>query len=220
MKLTLHASVVTFALALAAPAAQAQPQTVETQDGEKLWVILSKDVPREREAFEKLKNVFAVHDLAPWIFTRNVLITTRGIPHSHPILTLTTEDEYFEDDLRQLSAFVHEQIHWFEEKEENEAAVRRAIEKLKARYPEVPVGGGQGARSEYSTYLHLLVNWLTLDAMTELAGEREARRILSTQDHYRWINARVLEDTDAIGAVLAEEGLLLTPGRGLAAGDE
>lgn len=146
----------------------AQSTVIETRDGMEIRVRLDGNDPRVEEAGSKTVRVLAEHDLRPWGFTHEVVITSEGIPHSHPVLTLTTESEYFEDDLRQLSTFVHEQLHWFAA--DNEAAVERAIEHLRRRYPEVPVRGGEGGRSEYSTYLHLIVNWLELDAMVELVG--------------------------------------------------
>lgn len=200
---------------LSAPG-QAQPTVAETGDGIEISISLDGDNPRVAEARPKLVRVLAEHNLRPWVYTHDVIITSEGFPHSHPVLTLTTESEYFEDDLRQLNTFVHEQLHWFAE--ENEDAVRRTVRQLRKCYPDVPVGGGQGARSEYSTYLHLIINWLTLDAMAELVGEEEARRIASTQDHYRWIYERVLEDTEEIGAIVASEGLLITPDKGLVVG--
>ena len=100
------------------------------------------------------------------------------LPHSPPVLTLTTESEYSENDLSQLNTFTHEQLHWYAN--ENREAMQRAVERLRERYPDVPVGGVKDGRSEYSTYLHLIINWLALDAMVELVGEEEARRIAST----------------------------------------
>lgn len=195
-----------------------EPVIVETRDGIEIRVYVESDDSRVLAARDKLVRVLKQHALQPWIMQHEVVITAEGLPHSHPVLTLTTESEYFDDDLRQLSTFIHEQLHWYVDKEGNRAALKRAISRLRGQYPEVPVGQGQGARSEYSTYLHLIVNWLELDAGVELLGEAEARRIVSTHDHYRWIFERVLEDTEAIGTIIAGEGLAITPGKGLPVG--
>ena len=82
------------------------------------------------------------------------------IPHSHPVLTLSTRNKS-DDDL--LSTFLHEQIHWYGvEKDEQ---VEGAIKDFKEMYPKVPVGNRQGARDEFSTYLHLFICYLEYKSM-------------------------------------------------------
>ena len=39
--------------------------------------------------------------------------------------------------------------------------------------------GGEGARDEFSTYLHLIVCYLEFSAMKELLGEPKAREIMA-----------------------------------------
>lgn len=197
-----------------------EPVTVETLDGVEISIRATRDDPRVLKGREKLVRILQQHELRPWIVQREIVISDEGIPHSHPELTLTTGPVYFDDDNRQLSSFIHEQIHWYLDEKENKVALGRILSRLRELYPEVPVGGGQGARSAFSTRLHLVVNWLELDAGVELLGEAEARRIASTYSHYRWIYERVLEDTAMIGAIIAGEGLAITPDRGLTAGRE
>jgi len=181
--------------------ARAQPRTEAT---------LTFAVDEEAQAREQLQRLLAEYDLDPWIFTTRIRIAAGEIPHSHPILTLNTK--YLDDDLRQLGTFVHEQMHWYEESDAHEAAVDRAIEDLRALYPDPPDHEGIGTRSEYSTYLHLVVNWLTFDALRHLLGEEEARWLTDENRIYRWVNQRVLADTEAIGAILDEHGLIIDPG--------
>jgi len=180
--------------------ARAQPRTEAT---------LTFAVDEEAQAREQLQRLLAEYDLDPWIFTTRIRIAAGEIPHSHPILTLNTK--YLDDDLRQLGTFVHEQMHWYEESDAHEAAVDRAIEDLRALYPDPPDHEGIGTRSEYSTYLHLVVNWLTFDALRHLLGEEEARWLTDENRIYRWVNQRVLADTEAIGAILDEQGLIINP---------
>jgi hypothetical protein len=82
-------------------------------------------------------------------------------------------------------------------------------------YPDPPSHEEIGTRSEESTYLHLIIGWQVLDAMTELVSEEEGRQIHSTADHYEWVYQTVLRDTEAIGKVVAKHGLVITPERGL-----
>lgn len=195
--------------------ASGAPVIAETRDGVEIQVRADGDDPRILSGRDKFVRILGKYQLRPWIMQKEVVITNEGIPHSHPVLTLTTGEAYFADDNRQLSSFVHEQMHWYLDAEENKARLSRALDRLRELYPEVPVGNGRGARSEFSTYLHLVVNWLELDAGVELLGPSEARRIASTYSHYRWIYERVLEDTDTIGEIISGEGLVITPDSGL-----
>ena len=178
----------------------AQPRTEAT---------LAFAVDEEAEARQQLQRLLTEYDLDPWIFTTRVRIAAGEIPHSHPILTLNTK--YLDDDARQLSTFLHEQLHWYESADEREAALGQAIEDLRARYPNPPDHEQIGTRSEYSTYLHLVVNWMTFDALRHVLGEAEARTLTDENRIYRWVNQRVLDDTEAIGAILNEHGLRIDP---------
>jgi hypothetical protein len=180
--------------------ASAQPRTAAT---------LTFAVDEEAQARQQLQRLLATYDLDPWIVTTRIRIAAGEIPHSHPILTLNTK--YRDDDLRQLATFLHEQMHWYEESDEHEAAVDRAIEDLRQMYPNPPDHEEIGTRSEYSTYLHLVVNWLTFDALRHLLGEQMARTLTDENRIYRWVNQRVLEDTAAIRVILDEHGLRIDP---------
>ena len=77
-----------------------------------LAITLKNDSAREVETKVQLEKLLEQHDLSRWIFTREIVIDEKtGIPHSHPVLTLSTN--YSGQDARFLSAFVHEQLHWF-----------------------------------------------------------------------------------------------------------
>lgn len=188
--------------------AQAQ-SSAQTQGGAEVEITLAYE--EQQQVREQVRRFLAQYDLEPWIFTRKIRVA-EGIPRSHPVLTLTTQPEYLASDERQLMTFVHEQLHWFEEAEENQAAIDRAIEDLEKRYPDAP---GESGRERHGQYNHLIVCWLALDAMTELIGEEQARQLQSTQDHYEWVYEQVLQDTEEIGAVLAKHGLVITPEKGL-----
>lgn len=162
---------------------------------------------REEQARQQLRRLLSEYDLDPWIFTRTVKIEAGAIPRSHPIPTLNTSN--LNADREQLAVFLHEQIHWFEE--QNDTATDRAIDELRQMYPNPPDHEEIGTRSEYSTYLHLIVNWLELDALGHLIGEEAARALTDEDDIYRWVNQRVLADTDAIGAVLKKHDLIIDP---------
>lgn len=177
----------------AAPKPETPPVTITLKHG---------DEP-ERQTQAQLERLLRTYDVRPWIFTDEIVIESGPdvIPHSHPVLTLST-DALNEDLL--LSTFVHEQLHWFMGSRSED--VEKAVADLKTLFPKVPVGYPDGARNEYSTYLHLLVCTLEDDAMRRLLGESRARQVLETltTSHYRWIYRQVLERGGDLRGILAK----------------
>jgi hypothetical protein len=74
---------------------------------EAVEIRLHRGTPLEERARDQLRRVLRTYDLRKWLFTRDVLIQSDVIPHSHQVLTLNTH--YVDDDIAQLSTFVHEQ---------------------------------------------------------------------------------------------------------------
>ncbi len=161
---------------------------------------------REVRAEAQLKRLLREYDLSPWFFTREVMIESGVIPHSHPVLTVNTRYINGRDE-RQLSTFLHEQIHWFVNVDET--ALDAALGDLREMYPEVPTGRPEGSRTEDGTYLHLIVCWFELEAMTELVGRERARQVLGGKGYYTWVYRRVLEDTEKIGTLIRRQGLVI-----------
>ena len=123
------------------------------------------------------------------MLTRKVRIDARAIPHSHPVLTLHTR--HIGDTPHLLATFVHEQLHWLEA-EPWLARFRAAMRDFQTLYPELPNKGV--ARDVESTYRHLLVCDLELQALTTLIGEENARQALDGFTHYTWIYDQVLSN--------------------------
>ena len=84
-----------------------------------------------------------------------------------------------------------------------------ALVELRRLYPQVPIDPPEGAGSLQSTYLHILIGGLELDALTRLVGPAEAERVLTfwTQDHYRWVYRTVLADRALLAELIARHGL-------------
>src|SRR5688572_7778003 len=78
-----------------------------------IQIELKKGSPEEVRTRDQLQRLLREHDLERWLFTRKVMIdgSPNLIPHSHPVLTLSTR--HLKDDDLLLSTFVHEQLHWF-----------------------------------------------------------------------------------------------------------
>ena len=153
----------------------------------------------------KLQRLLADYDLKAWTFTREILIDERAIPHSHPVLTLHTRHLNHDDEL--LSAYLHEQLHWFLSRQESDTDA--AVRELMRLYPEVPVGFPQGAQDRESTYEHLLVCRLERQADLKLLGPERTERVMqiSAKDHYTWIYETVLRDGPQIDAILKQHHL-------------
>ncbi len=173
---------------------------------QEITIRLHSGNEREVKAEAQLQRLLREYDLSPWFFTREVMIESGVIPHGYPVLTLNTR--YIDGrDERQLSTFLHEQIHWF--LNVDEAALDAALDDLREMYPEVPVGRPEGSRTEGGTYLHLIVCWFELEAMTKLVGPERARQVLAGKGYYTWVYRRVLEDTEKIGTLIHGQGLVI-----------
>ena len=159
----------------------------EPSAGTSLRILLRSGSEKERQAEAQLRRLLAEHDVERWLFTREVLIDeTAPIPHSHPLLTLNAGG--LENDLAELATLLHEQFHWFAL--EDQKRLGDTIGAFRELFPEVPSRGG--ARNESSTYLHLVICDLELQAMTGLVGEEKAREIIGGWNHYSWIYEQVL----------------------------
>ncbi len=156
-------------------------------------VTTAGNLPVEREAAAQLQRIFERYDLSRWINTNDVVIQSRVIPHSHPVLTLNTRYAPA-DDLNAMSTFVHEQGHWYFDF--HDARTSAAIAELNSIFPQTPSPDEGGARDRQSTLLHLMVCTLEYDAMIALVGAEKANEVTAHRDIYEWIYARVLSATD------------------------
>ena len=155
-----------------------------------------------------LESLLKKYDLSDYFFTRKIRIIPDAVPHSYPVLTLNTR--YFDqpDDL--LSEFLHEEIHWFLAGK-NKDKTDDLMNEFKKIYQKVPVGFPEGARDETSTYLHLAVCWLELQADKRFLGKERAYEVIKSVDVYRWIYKTILKDEQKIGEMLKSRGLLIEP---------
>jgi hypothetical protein len=164
----------------------------------------------EREALrirELLSALRVRHDLARYEFTHHVRIVPAGPTHSHPILTLGTRFAETEDLL--LSTYLHEQMHWYLWRlgGADYDPVAPFFDELVRRYPKAPTKLPEGARNYEQTYVHLVVCWLEVAAMTELIGRERAIAVADTQWGYRWIYRTVITDTEPLGKLFEAHGI-------------
>lgn len=162
------------------------------------------DTDPEKAVIPRVQEILDKYDLSKWVFTDKIIIEAFAIPHSHPVLTLNTKPQS-QDEL--LSTFIHEQLHWYVD--ENKDSELKAIADFKKEYKNVPHGNREGAKDEYSTYLHLIVCYLEFKSMAMLVGEERAEKVMRETNHYTWIYETVLKDRDLIGKIIASNKLNL-----------
>jgi hypothetical protein len=173
-----------------------------------LEISLKHNDQREVQTKQQLQRLLSAYDVSNWIFTRKVVVESgfNVIPHSHPVLTLSTR--HLKDDELLLSTFVHEQLHWYlgEKPKETEEAYKE----LRSMFPKAPVGFPEGGKDEESTYKHILVCYLEYQAMKGLLGELKARQVMDfwATDHYTWIYKTVLERGREIGSLMRKHKLI------------
>jgi hypothetical protein len=170
-------------------------------------IRLANGSDREERTAAQLRAIFTRHDVSRWTFTHEIVIEQMAIPHSHPVLTLNTR--HAGDDAALLSTFLHEQAHWWLT-DHRPGPTREAMAELRGLYPSLPVGHPAGATDLDGSYLHLVVNYLELVALEEIAGPGEAARIFAlwANDHYTELYRIVLEDRFTIEAMIRRHGLL------------
>jgi hypothetical protein len=172
-----------------------------------LAITLKHNSATEQETRTELQALMKSYDLKDYLFTDKIIIEDRAIPHSSPVLTLNTRHNGHPDQL--LSAFVHEEIHWFVDAHEaDELAAEKEYRQL---FPKVPAGYPEGGEDEESTYLHLTVCYLEYQSMKKLVGAQRALVVMQylATDHYTWVYKTILNDEPLIGAIVKRHHLLL-----------
>jgi hypothetical protein len=145
--------------------------------------------------------------LGPYEYCKEVSIAPGVLPYSHPVIRLNTA-LFTETAL--LANYIHEQMHWYvtwyaHKHTDQWRAMWAALER---RYPDPPIGRGEGADTLSSTHLHLIVNWLEIEALGSLIGAQAAKEHVATLHYYRWIYASVLRDWQALGELYASHDLV------------
>lgn len=160
----------------------------------------------EARTRDQLQRLVAAYDVSAWTFTKSISVDETAIPHSHPVLTLSTR--HLKDDDLLLATFIHEELHWFLVQKGRDT--QAAIADLRKMFPKVPAGAPEGAVDENSTYLHLIDCYLEHQAVIRLLGELKARQAMEfwATDHYTWVYRTVLDRPGDIAAVVRSHDLI------------
>lgn len=156
---------------------------------------------------ERLIALRTKYDLGAYEYCKEVCIAPTVIPYSHPVITLHTA-LFTETAL--LANYIHEQMHWYvtwySHKHTNQWRVVWGA--LERRYPDPPIGRGEGADTLCSTHLHLIVNWLEIEALSSLIGAQAAKEHVAKLHYYRWIYASVIQEWQALRGLYASHYLV------------
>ena len=189
------------------------------RSADEIVVDLSEAERAAGQIRDKLLDLRQRYDLARYEYTRAVRVAPNAIPHSHPVLTLNTR---VQDEAELLLVYLHEQMHWyltwFSHAHPDPWRAARAI--LTDRYPSLPTTFPEGAHTRDSSQLHLMVNWLELEAGAVFLGRPKAVAIAEANFVYRGIYRIVLSDWGALSDLYREYGLSpIRPATDMGAGD-
>ncbi|WP_397472588.1 hypothetical protein [Rheinheimera sp.] len=163
----------------------------------------------ERKIKSDLESLHKEYDLKQWLYTQTVQVNANAkTPHSHPVLTMSTQPEYLESKIKLLSTYLHEQFHWhviINGKPTKEAFRSR----IKEYFPDAKTGHPYGSIDEGSTLSHIIVCYLEYVALSELVGKEQALKNVSTNGYYMWVYKTVTapENEKTLDALLDEFGL-------------
>ena len=168
------------------------------------FIAVHRAAERVRETLIELRKR---HDLARFEYTKAVRISPTEIPHSHPKLTLNT---WVRDELSLLATYLHEQMHWYLTWYSHARAAEwhEVFRLLRAKYPQVPDVTAGGAQDEFSTYLHLIVNWLEIEAGNQFVERERIVAHAEARPFYRWCYRTVIDDWKFLGAIYAQQRLV------------
>ncbi len=165
-----------------------------------LTVITTNQTGTEESTKARLQEVLQEYNINKWLFKDSVRIVDNQIPHSHPIITLNSRPQ---TDLSLLGTLIHENIHWILlSKERN---MNAAIVEIKQKFTTIP--DGQNAGSQSSTYLHLLVNYLEFDGISQIANQRAAIAIFERRKYYKWVHKTVIQNIDYFEKLVIKHNL-------------
>ncbi len=186
--------------------------SIEIQDSSKLNITLAHNDKSELQGKKIIEEMMSRYDLTRDIFTKEIIIESKAIPHSHPVLTLNTRT--ISDPHMYLATFIHEQMHWYFDAQNEKT--KKFIALMKIKFPEVPKQFAGGAKDDDSTYLHLGVCYYEFMEIERVLGKKEARRIFEKSDIYTWVRQQVLDKSEVILNGLEITDLMWKPGTILA----
>jgi hypothetical protein len=158
---------------------------------------------RRKQQMERLARQY---DLSKYTITRAIVIERGAINHSSPVLTLNLR--FLDNDDLALSAYLHEQSHWYL-MERHRPGSPQLFEDLQSAFPNLDYRVPNGDGELRSSYFHIAVCMLEWQAMEELVGPVRARTVIEwkQKDHYTAIYAILLNHREQVESVLNRNGV-------------
>ena len=139
-----------------------------------------------------LELIQKIYDLSPWVYTNKVNIDENAkTPYSHPVLTMSTQEEYLSNETKLLSSFLHEQFHWHVIMN-GKGSKKEFREAIYNEFPDVQFERPLGSGSKGGTLSHIVVCYLEFVALSELIGHEKAIQNLSTNEYYTWVYQTII----------------------------
>ncbi len=177
-----------------------------------ITITCKHDTVTERNAAKRLEKLLGAYDISRFYFTYSVLIEDRAIPHDLPALTLNSFP--YSDENIVLETFLHEQLHWYLESGDERVkwSVAQAVNELRVKYPHAPWGYPLGCKDLDSTYLHLILCYLSNKTMQDVVGLEPAARVLYylQNHHYLMVFRTVERDNEYLAALVDKYKLHVT----------
>jgi hypothetical protein len=172
----------------------------------KLNIRTKHGLPAEEQRKQQMERLARQYDLSKYTITRDIIIERGAMNHSSPVLTLNLR--FLDNDDLALSAYVHEQGHWYL-MERHRPGNPQLFEDLQRTFPNLDYRVPDGDGELRSSYFHIAVCMLEWQAMEELVGAERARKVIEwkQKDHYNAIYAILLNRREQVESVLNRNGV-------------
>ncbi len=137
-------------------------------------------------------------------FTNEVIVESKTVPHSHPILTLNTRTQ---DELEVLKTLAHEQFHWYAA---NHPKYLECIEFLKSKYSE-DSDYNKAENHPNSYWEHIIVCFNTRNYLEKILSSKDVIYVYSLWQPYPTIEKLIAERFNEVKKDLEQFDLIYTP---------
>jgi hypothetical protein len=160
-----------------------------------LNIRLQRKSQREFLRAAQIRRLATEYDLKKYTITRDIVIDEAAVNHSYPVLTLNLR--FGDKDDRVLSLYLHEQAHWVIG-ERHRGKMREMILELMRMYPNLRIEPPYGDGGAGSSYIHLVVITLELQALEDLIGAKRARNVLKfkREQNYKDLFTTVMDNRE------------------------
>ncbi len=170
-------------------------------------IDLSTAHHRADNTANELANLRRKFNLKPFEYCQQIRIAPFETPYSHPQITLNTN---YYSSLGLLCMYLHEQMHWYVTwySHTHETLWMNLLETLKALYPAAVIPNRPDLESNFSSYLHLIVNWLEVHTASIYYTSEEVAIHASKLPFYQWEYEQVTQGKEKLQEIYQNHKLL------------